>query len=58
MRKRQVAAVINYSSDDLFPIPLINLPQQSLESAGYDLASITSHYEVWIPREKNNRGER
>lgn len=44
---RRVGAVINYSADDLFPVPLIDVAQEKLEASGYELGLITSHYEVW-----------
>lgn len=48
--ERTAGAVVNFSSNDLFPIPLVDVSQQKLEASGYDLALITDHYEVWIPR--------
>lgn len=48
--QRSLGAVVNYSPDDLFPLPLVDVSQEKLEASGYDLASITTHYEIWIPR--------
>jgi len=46
----KVGAVVNYSEDDLFPVRLVQVPQGLLESNRYDLALLTSHYEVWTVR--------
>lgn len=50
VERRSLGAVVNYSPDDLFPLPLVDVSQEKLEASGYDLALITTHYEIWVPR--------
>lgn len=50
VRSHRAAVVIDDSPDDLLPLPLVNLPPPALEAAGYDLSSVSTHYEAWIPR--------
>lgn len=45
---RQVGAVINFSPADLFPVPLIDVPDAPLRASGYSPALVTEHYVVWI----------
>ncbi len=50
LRARDVAVVINDSPADLMPVPLIDLSQDTLESSGYQLGTVTPNYELWVPR--------
>jgi hypothetical protein len=47
---RRLAVVVDDSPDDLFPIPLVNLPKDALERAGYTLERVSAHYEAWVRR--------
>ncbi len=42
------AVVINDSPDDLFPFPMIDVAQETLEADGYRLGAVWAHYEAWI----------
>ncbi|MGE5244956.1 MAG: hypothetical protein ACM3SQ_12075, partial [Betaproteobacteria bacterium] len=43
-----VAVVINDSQDDLFPFPMIDVAQPTLEADGYRLGAVWTHYEAWV----------
>ncbi|HVB39052.1 MAG TPA: glycosyltransferase family 39 protein [Vicinamibacterales bacterium] len=49
IQRHTVGAVINFSPDDLFPVPLIDVPDDTLRHFGYAPDLTTTHYEVWIP---------
>ncbi len=49
IQRHTAGAVINFSPDDLFPIPLIDVPDATLRQYGYVPGLTTTHYEVWIP---------
>lgn len=44
----QVPVVINSSEDDLFPMPLIAVPESMLVAAGYSVGKSTMHYRAWV----------
>lgn len=46
--EHRAAAVINFSEDDLFPVRLIDVPDQTLGRFGYEAGFSTEHYTVWI----------
>jgi len=47
----RLGSVVNYSSSDLFPIALVDVPDEALKAAGYDIGVVTSHYEGWARSE-------
>jgi hypothetical protein len=47
IQARRLGAVINFSPADLFPVPLIDVPDQALRAAGYVPGLVTEHYTVW-----------
>jgi hypothetical protein len=48
--QQRVGAVINFSPADLFPVPLIDVPDAPLRAAGYSPRMVTEHYVVWVLR--------
>ena len=54
---QRVAVLVNDSADDLMPILITNVPAESLQRDGYQLATVTPHYEAWIKGEGTTRKE-
>lgn len=47
LASRRLAVVINDSPDDLMPVRFIDEPNDRLEGYGYQLATVSTHYDVW-----------
>lgn len=47
IERHQVGAVIDFSPADLFPVPLIDVPDDTLRANGYSPVTVTPHYTVW-----------
>jgi hypothetical protein len=50
LREHRIAVLIDDSPADLMPVPLINLSAERLQDYGYQLESVSRHYEAWVPR--------
>ncbi|MDE3155398.1 MAG: glycosyltransferase family 39 protein [Acidobacteriota bacterium] len=49
IEQHTVGAVVDFSPDDLFPVPLIDVPAPTLRQYGYTPGLATTHYQVWVP---------
>jgi len=47
IRQHRIGAVVDSSPADLFPVPLIDVPDAALREAGYAPTLTTQHYTVW-----------